>query len=192
MTVTEAARRGFLGGLMIVVGHALVEAVVLIALALGVSAFFTSDPVRVSVSLLGGFFLVWMGRGLVRDAYKGAISIGERASKEIRATSDPLLRGVLAAIANPYFVIWWAMVGGAFVFHGIKLLGLLGPVIFLVCHWASDFPWFSFVSFCVARGRNYLGNRMFRYIIAACGIFLLALGASFAVEGAKLIIKRTC
>ena len=190
MTVTESAERGFLGGLMVVFGHALVEALVLIALTLGLGAFLASDSVRISISILGGFFLAWMGQGLVRNAYKGNISVRERSSTETKAMHNPLLRGVLAAVANPYFVIWWAVVGGTFVFRGMELLGLLGPVVFLLCHWASDFPWFSFVSFCVARGRNYFSNTMFRGIIAICGVFLLVLGASFMVEGARFIIER--
>jgi len=191
MTVTESAERGFLGGLMVVGGHALVEALVLTALTLGLGAFLASDPVRISISILGGFFLVWMGQGLVRDAYKGDISIRDKSSTETKAMHNPLLRGALAAVANPYFVIWWAVVGGAFVLRGMELLGLLGPITFLVCHWLSDFPWFSFVSFCVARGRNYFSNTIFRGIIVVCGVFLLVLGATFMVEGARLIIERT-
>jgi len=190
MTVTESAGRGFLGGLMVVVGHALVEALVLIALTLGLGAFLASDSVRISISILGGFFLVWMGQGLVRDAYRGDISIRGRSSTETKAIRNPLLCGVLAAVANPYFLIWWAVVGGAFVLRGMELLGLLGPITFLICHWLSDFPWFSFVSFFVGRGRDYFSNTMFRGIIAICGVFLLVLGASFMVEGARFIVER--
>lgn len=190
MTVTETARRGFVGGFMVVVGHAVVEALVLIALTLGLGVFLTSNSVRTSVSVLGGFLLIWMGQNLVRSAYKGAISIREKAPTKGNVAYNPLVLGVLAAVANPYFIIWWVVVGGAFVLRGMELLGLLGPIIFLICHWASDFPWFSFVSFCVVRGRNYLSDTAFRYIIGFCGIFLLALGASFVVEGARLVIEK--
>ncbi len=46
VTVTEAAGRGFLHGLMVVVGHASVEAVMLVGLTLGRGAFLRSDPAR--------------------------------------------------------------------------------------------------------------------------------------------------
>ena len=190
VTVAEATRRGFVGGFMVVVGHALVEVLAVVVLTLGLGVFLTSNPVRIGISVLGGFFLVWMGQDLARRASRKATFIREEASTEDGVGYRPLLRGVLAAAANPYFAVWWTVVGGAFILRGVKLLGLLGPIVFLVCHWASDFPWFSFVSLSVGRGRSYLGDRAFRWIIGVCGVFLLALGASFVVEGVRLFVER--
>lgn len=75
MAVTEATRRGCVGGFMIVAGDALVGAMVLIALTLGLGAFLTSDTAEISVNVLAGFLLIWTGQVLVRDAHKGAMSV---------------------------------------------------------------------------------------------------------------------
>lgn len=188
MVVTESLKRGFIGGFMVFVGHAIVEVIVVVALMLGFSIFLGSDPTKAFISVLGGFILILMGYDLVKGSYRATIYMPEEAIASKRVAHNPLISGVVAAVANPYFIIWWSMVGGAFVFSGLELLGLMGAVLVLIAHWASDFPWFSFVSYCVSKGRKFLSNKVYRGIIGICGIFLVARGIMFFADGITLIL----
>ena len=51
---------------------------------------------------------------------------------------DPSLNGILTSVSNPFFFIWWATIGWAFIFKGLELAGIFGVLGFLVGHWASD------------------------------------------------------
>ena len=189
MTVTESARRGFRAGMLVVLGHAFVELAVVVALALGLGVFMGSDTVKIVISILGGSTLVWTGSNLLRSAHKPAGAKLEMEGSERDAYVGSLMNGVLAAVVNPFFIVWWTVVGGAFTLRGLEVLGFLGPMIFLFCHWASDFPWFGLISFSVGRGRMFLGRGTHRLLIGACGIFLIALGLIFIWDGATLLVK---
>ena len=59
--IREAVRRGFLAGPYTATGHAILELLVVIVLALGLRQLFDSDPVVGGIGLLGGLVLLWMG-----------------------------------------------------------------------------------------------------------------------------------
>lgn len=96
---------------------------------------------------------------------------------------SPLVRGVLACLANPYFILWWATVGGSFILRGSSILGRIAPLVFLLCHWGSDIPWFTFISHTVGRGRGLLGDKGYRLLLGLCGVSLAALGLIYLRDG---------
>lgn len=75
VTISEAARRGFLAGPLIVLGHALLEIGLVLALAAGLSAYMTNTSVSQAIALLGGGFLIYLGYTITRDAATGRVSL---------------------------------------------------------------------------------------------------------------------
>ncbi len=186
MVVAESSRRGFAAGLSVVIGHAIVEVFVVFALALGLSVFLGSRFAIITISIIGGLTLIWMAYRLVGGTIKKTESKPEVDGEGVRYS--PAIYGLVAAVANPYFMLWWMTVGGAFIIQGIELLGIVGPLVFLICHWASDFPWFGFISYSFSKGRKFLSDKAYRTIIILCGVFLLGLGVMFVVDGLKMVI----
>jgi threonine/homoserine/homoserine lactone efflux protein len=67
--VSESSRRGFMVGPLVATGHVLLEFLMVLVLALGVSAGLRTPPIITLVSLLGGALLMWMGGSMVWDAF---------------------------------------------------------------------------------------------------------------------------
>ena len=68
--VTEGARRGFRVGPLISTGHALMELLMVGALALGMGQVLRYPFLTSSIGILGGLFLVWMGGKMGWDALR--------------------------------------------------------------------------------------------------------------------------
>lgn len=196
VTVGESARRGFIAGPLLVLGHGLLEGLLVLALALGLSSVFHHPLTSKAVALLGGGFLVYMAWGMIRDAWSGRLKFepgktsGEAATREEppQKVRDIGLRlvwtGILVSLSNPYWSLWWATVGLSYITLSLqhRSLGLLS---FFSGHILSDLVWYSLVAAVVAGGRRFFTPNLYRGIILICGLFLLFLGGSFIVWGVR-------
>jgi len=54
-------------------------------------------------------------------------------------------------------------------------------------HISADFAWYYFVAALVATGR-YMTDPVYRALLIACAIFLLALGAFFILSGVASLV----
>ncbi|MEN6351159.1 MAG: LysE family transporter [Syntrophomonas sp.] len=72
-TVSETVRRGFVAGPMIILGHAILELTLVIALVAGFSAYLQQESVFTLIAVVGGAFLLYMGFGMIKDAWNGDI-----------------------------------------------------------------------------------------------------------------------
>ncbi|MFC1935981.1 LysE family transporter [Chloroflexota bacterium] len=186
--IRETVRRGFMAGPYIVAGHALLELVVVVALALGLTQLLDSDPVVATIGILGGLFLLWMGWGILRNPGRGAPgSMGNHHGGTRGGIRDPIVGGILVSLSNPYWAIWWITVGATFMTRSLEL-GLLGIGAFYVGHILSDLSWYGLVSAALASGQRLITERLYRGIMVGCGIFLAAMGGYFLVTGVNVLV----
>lgn len=183
VTIVESARQGFRVGPLITLGHALTEVVIVIALALGLSVVLRQPLIAGIIGLGGGLVLLWMGWGLVSGAWRGTVSLRLTASG-----SGPVGRlglvpaGIVTSLVNPYWLLWWATVGASYVVFGLQF-GWLGLAAVFVGHILSDLSWNCLLSLAVASGRRFLSDRLYRGLLAVCGLFLIGLSVYFALYG---------
>lgn len=201
VTITESARRGFMAGPLLVLGHAILEGALVIALAVGLAAVLTKSLVSMIIAVVGGFFLIWMGWSMARDAYfdkvklvdigqdKKAVNadgkhdkLSEGSKNDSAASMHPVLAGVLVSLSNPYWSLWWATVGLGYITMSLKY-GTTGMASFFSGHILSDLAWYCLVAAGVAGGRRFLSAGVYRGIILICGLFLVLLGGSFVYYG---------
>jgi len=123
ITLSESSRRGFLAGPLIVLGHGILELVLVLLLLLGLAPMLKNDQVIGSVGLVGAVVLIWMAVGMIRSL--PSLSL-EGMSKDNKST-NPVWAGILMSLANPYWIIWWATIGLGYILYSFKL-GLLGVV----------------------------------------------------------------
>lgn len=90
--------------------------------------------------------------------------------------------GALVSVSNPFWIIWWATIGTAYMTESLEQ-GAAGVSSFFTAHVLSDFAWLSLVAFVLATGRRLMSKNVYRAILALCGLFLLALGARFILSG---------
>jgi len=61
-------------GLWIIIGHALLEMVIIIFLLLGFSFVLQNIIVVRSIGIIGGLILIGFGASIIRDVYRGSVS----------------------------------------------------------------------------------------------------------------------
>jgi threonine/homoserine/homoserine lactone efflux protein len=157
---------------------------------MGLGLILGSETAKIILGLLGGGVLIWMGYDIIKGVYRKGFSIPDEASEASYSAYAPLTRGFIACVFNPYFIIWWATVGGAFIVTGSQLLGWMAPLVFLACHWASDFPWFISISYSISRGRRFLNEKSYGVLIVVCGIILSILGLNFLKDGLITVARN--
>ncbi len=150
VTISDSLQKGFIAGPMVVLGHFIAELSIIILIFAGLGLFISSSTAVFIIGTLGGFIMLLMGYRIIGSNPFNKIQIKEDTS----SSYGPVLNGILTSLSNPFFFIWWATIGWAFMFKGLELAGIFGVVGFLIGHWASDMSWFSLVSFFTSRGSN--------------------------------------
>lgn len=181
--IAECIRRGFWAGPQIVLGHAILELALVLALLGGLASFLVRSDVTSVIALLGGAFLVFIGFTMSRDAIGGRISLADIQSaghREIRI--HPIIAGITVSLANPFWHLWWATVGLSYITMAMKS-GIIGLASFCSGHIMADLAWYSLVALVVTGGRKFINQRVYNCILTACGIFLLGLGFYFIYSG---------
>lgn len=181
-TISESTRRGALTGPLLILGHSLLELLMLAALLVGLAPFLTLDAVFVTIALAGAAILAWMAGSMFRALPGLTIDWDAR-----RNSSGPLIStGILMSLANPYWTIWWATIGLGYL-AGCRAMGAPGIAAFFVGHIGGDFVWYTLISVLVARGRRLLTDTVYRGLIGFCALFLACFACFFAYVGINRI-----
>lgn len=176
VTVSDSVKKGFITGPLVVLGHFIAEFILMIFILSGFSWVVGSTEAAIVIGTLGGVMLIYMGytTAKTRTDLQDLSNPDEPSSRY-----GSVLKGVLTSVSNPYFFLWWATIGLAFLFKGLEIAGLVGLIGFIVGHWSSDLGWFSVVSFFSSRGSKVMNEKQFNTIMKICGVFLILLGAYF-------------
>jgi threonine/homoserine/homoserine lactone efflux protein len=180
---TQAKKNGFLIGPQVVAGHAALEALIMLALVLGVTEILNSPVVIKVIGVLGGLLLVYMGIGLIREVFarRGKNSRGGGGSLVSRL--NPFLAGIFLSISNPYWWVWWIMAGSATLLaFGVTLQAWKGLLAFFLGHIAGDLVWFALISLLIHFGKGVLSQGFYRGLLFVCGIALIGLAVFLGVS----------
>jgi threonine/homoserine/homoserine lactone efflux protein len=194
VTIADAAARGFWAGPLLMVGHGLLELAVIVALAVGLGTLLRNRYVFAALGLIGGGVLVWMGWGMVAPAK--AITLGifgpaggaaHDTSWGMAAAGGEIARGLLTSLSNPFWTFWWATLGMALIARA-KRHGAPGLTTLFVGHISSDVVWYCVVAAGIAYGRSFLTPLAYRWLVGACGAFLIGLAAYFIYSGVRELV----
>ena len=165
-------------GTFTALGHIFVEFGILALIALGFGLVLGSEFFQTAVGLVGGIMLLVLGL-----LYLSKLKIERELKSVVGIKHHPMLGGVLfSTVFNPSVPLWWATVGMATLMKATLAASLVGAVCWVVGHFLADLGWFSLVSYFVARGRQVIGTRAYRGLLATCGGVLLVFGAYFIAE----------
>jgi len=168
-TIAQGTRNRW-AGVLISLGHGLVEIPLIFLLMAGLAILFQAEVFQIIVGLLGGGFLIWMGVGLLRARAENP--------QAVKSTSGPVMTGLVLSAGNPYFLLWWATVGLNLALQA-KSFGWIALALFALVHWSCDLIWLTILSFTSYHGTNLLGPRNQRIILWVCGIALVGFGVYF-------------
>ena len=159
-------------GVVMALGHAVVEFPLMVLIIAGVGRFFQIESVKIAIGLIGGGFLVLLGLQMLRDARKPA------ALAVLTPRRGAFVTGIVLTAGNPYFLLWWATVGLALTTQASQL-GLVAFALFGVVHWLCDLVWLEVLSQASFRGARVFSEKSQRFVLGVCGVALLFFAATF-------------
>lgn len=180
-TVARTLKNGPRSAAMMLVGHAVLEAVLLVGFAFGLHQFLARQAVHAAISMVGGAFLLWMGLDLVVSSLRGSIRLEVSGTRD-SSQAGPIVSGAAVSFSNPYWTLWWATVGVKLALDGLSI-GPLGVAAFFIGHELADVAWYGLIISAVHAGRRLLSDKAYRIMIGACAVFLVYLGARFLLDG---------
>jgi threonine/homoserine/homoserine lactone efflux protein len=180
--ISESARRGFIVGPLVSTGHAVLELIMVLLLALGVSSGLNTPSITTLIAVLGGLLLLWMGGGMVRGAWVGRIRLPRRGDEARLLSKRQLIGlGMGATIVNPFWYAWWVTIAATYIVTA-QALGMAGVLAFYFGHISADYLWNSVLSGVVGSGRKWINDGVYKWIIIVCGAYLIYLGVVFVAS----------
>lgn len=183
VTVSESGRRGAVAGPLMILGHGILELLLVLALLGGLAPILRRDDVFIAVALAGGSILLWMAFSMFRSLPGLHLDLSEQEE----GGRNLVWTGILFSLANPYWTIWWASIGLGYILHSVKY-GVLGVAAFFTGHILADLAWYASVSFGVAKGRKFFSDTAYRGLIGGCALFLLIFSCYFFWSGVEKLI----
>ena len=112
-TVNSSLKSGWTAGPKVAAGHALVEILIFLLVAGGLSVVAQQYSRYIAIAGGPGAHLFWHpDHEGQQERYHGLATKNK--------IGNPYLAGVLTSAANPYFWIWWLSIGSALLIDGLR------------------------------------------------------------------------
>ena len=183
----KTKKRGYLTGLWVITGHALLEMAIIVFLLLGFSFVLENIMVVRSIGIVGGIILVYFGISIVRSVYLGRISTSFLDETDDQTHSSdpsdkgglehPVVGGIMISMSNPYWWVWWATIGFAFMVQfNVSLRRWPELLAFFLGHEAGDLLWYLIISSLAFFGLRHLNRKVYYGVLVFCGAFMVFFG----------------
>ncbi|MEZ5125863.1 MAG: LysE family transporter [Thermoleophilia bacterium] len=187
IVIAESPRQGVKTGPLVVLGHALLELALLVALIVGLGPVLTRPAVHATLAVVGGIMLIGTAASMFLTVARRQVDLTQSLETGTVRHVRTVAAGAVASLSNPYWVLWWATIGLSLVTQAY-LLGLAGVIAFYLGHILGDLTWFTAVSGLVAAGRRWISQRLYYGMIVVSACFLVLLAGWFFVSGVRTII----
>lgn len=186
-TIRQSLSAGPKAGFIIVAGHAALELGLVILIFMGFDMVLQSNAAQICIGFVGGILLCYMGYGMIRDSLKNRVSLQTEGGGA--SSRNMFLSGIVISAANPYFLLWWAVIGLGFIMQAYNSFAYLGVIIFYIGHICADIFWYGFISIVVGKTKKFIKEKPYRIIIIILGCLLVFFGIKF-VYGAVAGLMR--
>ncbi|NLO97358.1 MAG: LysE family transporter [Peptococcaceae bacterium] len=186
VAIEASLKKGWTAGPLIVLGHGILELLLIIIMMLGLKDFFANPTVAGFIGLFGGAFLLWMGYGMIKSGIKKSVSLENKQERKSKAMENLILAGVLVSLANPYFILWWASAGMELTRQAYTV-GIIGVAVFFIGHILSDLTWYSAISTAFSKGKKLISDAVYHKVIIVLGVFIVGFSIYFIGSGWKML-----
>ena len=187
-TINQSLKKGWIAGLLVFIGHALLELLLITLLFFGLKEFLGSDMVAMVIGFIGGLFLAAFGAFMIKDAVKNrlAVDLKKPAAPE-KSKYGIIPAGAVVSASNPYFIIWWAGIGLGLLNEAYLLFGTWGIVVFTAGHFLADLSWYLFVSLLIDKSRRFISPKAYRIVGIVLGVIIIGFGIYFIIQAAGFL-----
>jgi threonine/homoserine/homoserine lactone efflux protein len=188
--IQQASKRGRLHGILPMVGHALVELVIITAIILGVNSSVIA-PYTDFLMGFGGVIIILFGLLALRGYRQVSPETTVEMKQEVTAASalEATTQGALVSIFSPYFILWWIAAGFTAINYLLENVQwsvgavLIAGILIYFTHISTDFIFGAFLSIGTTYGseKAKVDSKVGRLnlINIGIGIFQIALGIFF-------------
>jgi threonine/homoserine/homoserine lactone efflux protein len=176
-TIRKSLSSGPWSGFVIVAGHAVLELALIVLIMMGFDVVLQSGTAQIAIGIAGGILLVLMGIDMVRNAAKNRIAIKTEGGEVKKG--GMFLSGIVISAANPYFLLWWAIIGLGFIMQSYQSFMYAGVAIYFLGHITADVIWYGLISVVVGTTRKFIKEKPYRMVIAVLGLLLVFFGGKF-------------
>lgn len=174
----RATRMGALAGLECAIGHTIVEAPLVIGLAIGLSTFLSPISVRV-IGFVGGIVLLVFAVAQFLQASRTPMM--NSGLPKFWQSQPGIVLGIAFTAMNPFFILWWLTVGSVIISQALLLDAFGGVALMYAAHVWMDYAWLGGTAAVAGRGGLLLG-KWFRWVLVAFGVAMAYFGVVFLVS----------
>ncbi|MDO9547061.1 MAG: LysE family transporter [Pelolinea sp.] len=186
--ISQAPRSGWITGLLVSIGHAALELVMVVLITLGLSGVLGAPTIQTVIAILGGLLLLFMGGSMLIDVLKGKMKLPEEETAAEKYSYSRLLTlGVAASLSNPFWYAWWMTAAAVFLLEA-RSAGWLIVAGFYFGHVSADFIWNLLLSTVVGSGKKLITNKVYAVLISVCAGYLVFLAFQFLTAGYRGIV----
>ena len=178
--IRQSLKEGPKVGFLVIIGHAILELALIVGIFLGLDMVLKSDAAQITIGVIGGLLLCYIGADMIFKAARGKVSVSMDAQG--RNSEKMVLSGALLSMANPYFLLWWAVIGLGFLTDAYRDFAIWGVAVFFLGHILADFTWYGLISTVVGTTRKFIKEKPYRIIIVVLGALLIFFGARFLID----------
>jgi threonine/homoserine/homoserine lactone efflux protein len=172
-------KRGYLAGFFIILGHALIELILILVLLAGATVLFQNITFLTVIGIIGGSFLIIFGILIINNTANTdpnvEFNLQDDSIKGYKGNS--FIGGIIVSLSNPYWEFWWAVIGlGFMVNYNISFSNPVGIILFFIGHELGDIVWYVPISTFVYLGGKKLNPKIYKYILIICASFMIIFG----------------
>ncbi len=181
--ISQAPRLGWKTGLLVSIGHAFIEFLMVILITLGLSTMLGSPIAQVIIAILGGLLLLYMGFNMFLDVFKGRMYLPAKDEGAPAISPGRLMGlGVLTSLSNPFWYAWWMTAAAVFLLQA-RAVSWIIVAGFFFGHITADFLWNLTLSTVVGSGRKFITDKVYTGLISICAAYLIFLAFTFLLTG---------
>jgi putative LysE/RhtB family amino acid efflux pump len=176
--IRSTLRSGWLGGLAVGAGIAVVDALYAAAGAAGAAPLLTIDPVRLILGLVGASVLVVLGARTLYSAFR--VRNGGEIDAEVATPRRAFLTSLAGTASNPLTIASWAAIFAAATAAGAA--GTAGGAVLLVAGVGlGSLAWGASLATGTAIAHRRTGDKAVRAADVVAGVGLIGFGGALAI-----------
>jgi len=172
-------RSGWLAGLAIGAGIAVVDALYAGCGAAGAAPFLAFEPIRLALGLVGAAVLIGLGARTLYSAFR--VRLGGELDTEVATPRQAFLTSLAGTASNPLTIASWAAIFAAASAAGAAHAAG-GAVLLVAGVGIGSLTWVSALASATAVARRAIGRRAVRAADAIAGLGLVGFGGALAAS----------
>lgn len=178
LVISETLQHGIKSGIKVALAPIVTDLPIIILTLLILSKLSHFHTILAGISLLGGFFILFMGYESLRIK-DVELNLGKREAKS-------LTKGALANALSPHPYLFWLSVGAPIMTEAMSL-GIRAPLAFIMSFYVFLVGAKIILALLVGQSKSFLSGKKYIYTMRFLGVLLCVLAMALFYDGLQLL-----